>query len=222
MPDLKPEPVFYHEYELHNFTLNREVWAINKFGSMKAMVEAIRNPTEKNPYALFEVLHFLLKDKSDFKKPEHIVRANLAISKQALIDNAGLAYKAIKRVLDISSPLIKNPERLKTQIQMQQAQGAKAPCYGVYFDRVAKRYGYTIDQFYDLTLRQLHILLNVIKDESYQELEVQAALQGRELKPQMEVLDITPEEEKEQESAAKDAYNRLMQAYEERKKNGGQ
>lgn len=220
--DLRPEKVYYKNYELLPFTLNAEVWAVNRFGSITQMTEAIKNPTEAgNETALFEVLLYLMADKSVFKKPEDVIKDGLAISKQALINNAGHAYKSIKRVLDLSSPLIKNPERLKDQLAMQETQGAPSPCYGVYYDRIAKRYGYSIDQFYELTLRQLHILLSVINEESYHELEVQASLQGRELKPRMEVLDITPEQEKEQEQAAQDAYAELQRRYEEGKANGG-
>ncbi len=219
---LKPETVFFNEHELLPFTLELEVWAIYQYGSINKMYEELRAPTKERPFLVFDILHKLLKDKTKFKKPIHLVKEFIDISKQAIINNSALAYKAIKRSLDLSAPIIINPERYKAKIDMLKAQGQLADevCYGTYYDTLASRYGYSIDQFYNLTMRQLHILLKTINEEKHNELSVSAALQGRELKPRMEVLEITEEQEKENEESAASAHESLLKRYNERKANG--
>lgn len=217
--ELRPIPVFYKSYELKPFTLNCEVWAIHNYGSIKKMWEQIQKPNEKS-IALYDVLSYLT-GKTKKELIYHGVADNKLNIEKTVIENSRLAYTAIKSALDNSSPLIKNPERAKAKQQMLEAQGAaKPPCYGVYYDRLAKRYGYDLDQFYNLTLRQLLILLNVINEESYDELALQAKLHGREIKERMEVDDITPEQEAEQDNAAQAAYEALMRRY--REANNGQ
>ena len=111
-------------------------------------------------------------------------------------------------------PLIKNSQRLKELNDIKNLDDESKPCYARYYDTLAKRYGYTIEQFYGLTLRQVHILLNTSNDQSYDELEVQAALMGRKLKPKMKMLDVSVEEEMDQEQDAMDALKRLRERYE--------
>lgn len=128
---------------------------------------------------------------------------------------AACFYEAVRK----SRPIIKNPERAKELQKMTEPNGELKICYAGYFDTVASRYsGYTLKTFYQLTLGQLHAFLNTIGDKKYEELEVQAALQGRKLKPRMIPLDVTVEEEKEQDQDAQDAVRRLREAYEKNNK----
>lgn len=86
---------------------------------------------------------------------------------------------------------------------------------------LAARYGYTIDDFYRLTSRQLAALIPVIDNARHKETELKAALLGKKLKPKPEtVLNVTREEEKQQDKQAEDLHNRLKQRYLQGKVNG--
>ncbi len=86
---------------------------------------------------------------------------------------------------------------------------------------IAARYGYTIDDFYRLTSRQLAALVPVIDNAKHKETELKAALQGRKLKPRPEsVLNVTREEEKQQDKQAEELHNRLKQRFIQGKVNG--
>jgi len=50
------------------------------------------------------------------------------------------------------------------------------------YDILAQRYCYTLDEFYNLTNRQLFVLLEMVSKNKFKEMEFKASLAGRELK----------------------------------------
>ena len=187
-----------------------------------ARLEDIFSSIKKNPILLYDILWILVIDKSafgnSFKKFLETIYAEARTSEVT----AG-AMKLLSEVIAKSMPLIKNVKRNEELRKIRNLQNDEntQPCFGVYYDAPAKRYGYTIDQFYDLTIRQLHILLHIIGDKSYEEIEIQAALQGRKLKPQMKAIDIDEKVDKQMDDEAADTFARLRREYEENKNKKG-
>jgi len=72
------------------------------------------------------------------------------------------------------------------------------------FDVVANRYGWTLEQFYSLTRRQLRFLNRAITKNKRMELETQASLHGRKLKPSpiSSPLSMSPKERAEADKQA--------------------
>ncbi|NJM55067.1 MAG: hypothetical protein HC841_03345 [Verrucomicrobiae bacterium] len=203
--ELRPAPLSVtigdKSYRLRPFNLDDEVWAINRFGSTNKMGELAAMPSEENPFVIFEALWHLLADRPEWPNYEAFIKDLTSHGKGFLIKASQAGFNALKLSLANSAPLVKNPERMKVLHRQAQAQGASPVCYARYYDTIARRYGFTLDQFYNLTLRQLHLLLRASQDGDYQALEVQAALAGRKLQPRMEYYDdVTPEQEKDQEA----------------------
>lgn len=202
------------EIELSLITLHIDARFKEQFGG----IDKIYSEITKNGARLFDAVWILLIDKSIYgyskeKFKEEILSAGDTFNFSRNLTNA------INTCIAHSMPLIKNKKMQDDFNKINQAAGNEnaKPCYGKYYDKLAKRYGYSIDQFFNLTLRQLHILLNVINDESYKEIEVQAALLGRKLKPKLEAMELTEDQDKKLDNEAQDAYARLKREYEERK-----
>jgi len=199
--------------ELSVLNLRLETSLIENYGGLKSAQEKIKS----EPLELLRLVWFLLVDKARFKNSFSAFESFCFGAKESTEVWAFEMSKGFNSAIVKSMPLIKNAKRFK-EIQELRGDGEiQTPCYAKYYDAVAKRYGYSISDFYDLTMRQLHILLNTIGDESYKELETQAALQGRKLKPKMEFKDISEEQEQEQEEQAVDALAELKRKYEENK-----
>lgn len=192
-------------FQTRAFDLSAEVWAAKHFGSLASYIEKLKAGDPAAIYAAFYTLletkeynygafvrHFVLKGK---EKPREVA--------QKIIDHLS------QLVLD-AQPLVKNPKRMK---EISEALGRgelpNAYNYAVYFDRVAKRYGYTVKDFYSLTSRQLHAIFKAMQVTDREELEVKAALHGKQLKDKIHYYDISPEEEKAHEEQAYDALERL-------------
>ena len=205
------------EIVLSLITLHHEVIFKDQYGSLAKLFENLK----EKPELIFDVVWELLIDKHQFNDSLEIFRKQVFTAKESLLDISKKMTSCLHDSVHKSMPLIKNKKRHEDLKQIKDAttdEGDAEPCYARYFDNVAKRYGYTLDQFYELTLRKLHIILNTIGDEAYKELEVQAALNGVKLKPRMTFKDITPEEEKEQEDDALAALQKLKDNYEKNKK----
>ena len=138
--------------------------------------------------------------------------------KEELDKIAEHSYKVFDEVVASSMPVVINKEREEAISKMNNGGEVKPPCYARYFDALSKRYSLSLENFYDLTLRNISSMLKTIADESYSELEVQAALAGRKLKPKIVYNDYTPEEEKENDDAALDALASLQKDYLDKQK----
>ncbi len=85
----------------------------------------------------------------------------------------------------------------------------------------AAEYGYSIADFYTLTLSQLISIKDVIERRKINELEVLAKLHGKEFKKPPEALNITREDRKEFDKQAEGLMERMKRRHlEEIKKNG--
>ena len=203
------------EIKLSLITLHKEVAFAEKYGSFQDVFEHLR----KKPEDILEVMFELLEDKTQFKNsPEVFKKFIFSItSKEKIEEKSTKMFEALQDATSKSMPLIKNMKRHKEIQQINSAGEETKPCYVVYYDALAKRYGYTIEQFYSLTLRQVHLLLKVIGDKTYEELEIQAALQGKKLKPRMNFDDISPEQEAANEEQAFEALRELQKKYQDKK-----
>ena len=86
------------------------------------------------------------------------------------------------------------------------------------YDIVAARYGYTIIQFYALTLRQIVALIKTVDWGRHRELEVDAKLHGMKVKPWVEAKKVSPKVKADQDKQAKDAFERLKKRHAERQR----
>lgn len=195
-------------------TLHKEVFFKEQYGSLAKAYEVMR----EDGIEILNIIWELVEDKNEHENNFEVFKKIVLTSSDGAVEHGKNMLKCLNEAVAKSQPLIKNQKRYKELQDIKGAMTDKTPCYGVYYDGLAKRYGYTLDQFYGLTLGQIHIMLNVIGDESYKELEVQAALQGRELKPRMEIQDISIEEEQAQEADAMDALKRLQEEYKKNQK----
>jgi len=182
--------------EFNLLDLNAVNVLTKKYGSISLSVEHI----SKNPSDIFEMAYFLLKDKSKFERLINFINY-LHASKLNTIQIAQELTRVFHESVIESMPVVKN-SKLVEEYQNAMGMEFQKPCYGKYYDTVAKRYSYTIDEFMKLTLRQLHIILTISNDGAYEELEVQAALLGKQLKPRMKMIDIDEKTDKEQDEDA--------------------
>lgn len=203
------------EFELSKLTLKHENLFADAFGSLQELYAKASKEYE----LIIKALWLLLIDKSQFNNTYSLFLKHILTAKE-FPNLSDPLDDAVTR----SRPVVKNQKRLKEINAIKQNESGEKPCYATYFDSIAKRYGYTLDEFMALTLGQLHMMLNKIGDESYKELEVQAALMGKKLKPRIKYNDISEEEEKEQDAQAMDALRRLRERYEQNQgkiKDGG-
>lgn len=201
------------ELELSLITLKIDAKIKDKFGKLENIFDQVR----KNPFSIFDALWILLLDKESFNNSRTDF-SQFVLSAAKTSEVTISIMNAIHESIGKSMPVIKNKQRYDELLKISQTHEDRKPCYGVYYDTLAKRYGYSIEDFYNLTLRQLHILLNIVGDQSYEDLEVQAALQGKKLKPRIKPIDIEEKDDKILDDDAKDLHARLMEEY--KKKQG--
>lgn len=206
----KPKAVLNEmELDFNVLTLASDTLIREDFGELNYVLETFK----VNPFRIYDIAWILLDRKDLFNySPKKFRDFGL---KQA-VDNSKILYFTINECITKSIPIIKNRKRYEELLKLQAEKNDKPICYGVYYDKIAKRYGYTIEQFMALTLRQLHILLSVSNEQTYEEIEVQAALQGRKLKARMDYKDIEEKEDKRLDDDAKEMLAREMKAYQER------
>lgn len=202
------------EFKISLITLNIDVELKDLFGGLDKCFDLIRD----NPVKILEVMWPLVIDKNFFDNNLQKFTVYIRSAKESLADIAKKMYKCFEQSAVRSMPLVKNKKRQKEIQDIKGAAGGDKPCYALYLDTVLKRYGgFTIDSFYDLTLRQLHIILKTIGEKSYDELEVQASLLGRQLQPRIKFDDITEEEDAQNEEQALEVLKRLQKEYEKNK-----
>lgn len=176
-----------------------------------APLKNIYEMINKNGLIILDIIWLLLLDKEKFNSKKDFIDFIYKNTKTSEV--GAVLYNAFYDAHIKSMPKIKNKARYDELLKISQAQETTKPCYGVYYDKIAKRYGYSIDQFCDLTLAQLHILLTVSSDQNYEEIEVQAALQGRKLKPRMKMPDVEEKDDKQLDDDAKEMLARLKAAH---------
>lgn len=86
------------------------------------------------------------------------------------------------------------------------------------FDVFSARYGWTIDEFYRLTEKQLSALIPVIQDAKRSEYKQSAALLGKKLKDapsakEMFNNEVDEGDQKARDEMAQGAYNRLKDRF---------
>ena len=197
-------------YKISLLTLHKEVFIKENYGSINEMYEVIEKDVEQLFVLLFELIIDFKGDYDDFKK--------FIFSEKDFAKTGKDIQRVLAQAINLSMPLIKNHKRQKEISEIMSFKDNVQPCFAVHYDRLAKRYSYTLDQFYSLTLRQLHALLKVSDDEGYKELEILAQLNGMKMQERMQYNDISPEEEKEQDEAAQSMFERLKQEYEDNNK----
>lgn len=200
-------------------TLQKHAEFSNEFGSLEKALDSIREV----PANLYIIAWTLLENKEQFNNSisEFSMFLQGVGQKESIVDISGKIFGAINSSVSRSMPNIKNPKRMKeiAELKNTDSDSDTEVCYATYFDTIAKRYsGYTLDKFMNLTLGQVHQMLNIIGDEGYKELEVKASLHGVKLKPRMTFKDISEEEEAQQEEDAMDALKRLTEKYEKNNK----
>lgn len=221
--ELKPYPVFVEvkdeEVELLPFNLNHEVYVIKHFKDLNSMISLMNKSNKTKEEILHQTTHLLnltwtlIKDKEQFKNS----KANFVNS---FINNKHIkaGRKLSDAIIDsIINSLPRQDKIAASDLDGNSGEGNKI-CYANYYDRLAKRYGLSIDDFYNMTLRQVHGLLVISGGEEYKELEVKAAIAGRKLKPRIETRYTSREEEASNDLQAKEAVAELQKLYEERQK----
>lgn len=201
------------EVELSLLTLSKTVKLQELYGELHLMYEKIA----KDASMLLDIFWHLVirKEMFDYR----ISTFKLSIQSKPLKDLGAELIEIFNTIVVNSMPLVINKKRMDDINKLKKATDDGKPCYAKYYDALAKRYGITLNEFYELTLRQITAHLETINDEAYSELEVQASLAGKKLKPRIVYNQVTEEEEKEQEKEALDAVARLQKEYEERQKN---
>lgn len=202
------------EFEIDLITLKKHSIINSRFNGIDKLHETLK----AEPQKLYFIIWELVSDKRRFDYS--FLKFNQAIHNADLgtVEIAKEFYRALHETILNSSPLIKNFERYEDIKKINNNGIDKKPCYATYYDILAKRYSLTLDQFFDLTLRNVHIMLKVSGDSAYKELEVQAALHGRKLKPKMDTEDIPIAQDKEQEKQALEAHAELQKRFEQRQK----
>ena len=208
--ELRPAKILLNidgrDFTISLVTLSLEIEFQKKYGSLGGIFPALK----EKPNDIFYIVWLLLEEKEYFDN--NLAKFTKALEKSKNLTGEKLAV-CINSSISLSVPLIKNMKRHQEILEMNNTEDYGGPCYASYYDSLAKRYGYTLDQFYSLTLRQLHLILKTIGDKSYEELEIQASLAGRTLKPRITYTDITEEEEQENIEHATDALKRLQENY---------
>lgn len=171
----------------------------------------IHDKINKNPLIIFDIVWMLIINKSEFKNATEFKNFIYAQAKTSEV--AGGIRDAVYDSFYKSMPKVKNKAKYDELLKINQANESSKICYGIYYDKIAKRYGYSIDNFFNLTLGQLHILLTVSSDQSYEEIEMQAALQGRKMKARMKFEDVEEKEDKKLDEGAQDIFKRLQNEY---------
>lgn len=197
------------EIEYNLLSLRITVKLTEMYGSVAATIEHLKDNSED----IIKITWLLVSDKAVFDNSFDKYSNELFKEK----DLVGLGGKLINIFNDIvlrSFPSVKNRKRQNELRKIREEMGEDTtPCYAAYYDTLAHRYGYTLDQFYDLTLRSIHILLTIHGDKTYEELEVQAALAGKKLNPRLKPIEIDEEKDDEMDKQAAEMLASLQKKY---------
>lgn len=201
------------EFELGLITLKIQSYFFHKYGELENIDVIIK----RNPMVIFDITWLLLKDKHIFNNDKQVFINKLYSLGMTAEITSELKFK-IFDIVRLSMPKIANSKKYADLMKLNSLSEEALVCYGVYYDRLAKRYRYSLDDFMNLTLGQLYILLNVSSDQNYKDIELQASLQGRKLKAQTKFNDIDEATDNKLDEDAQDLLKRLQAEY---KKNKG-
>lgn len=218
--ELNPSNVFFNmsdtEVELSCISLKNLTFIEEEFNGLENIFEVIK----EKPETLIKILWRLVVRKEQFDYDYSKFKNKFLSFKIA--ETSKQAYASWTSLVARSMPLIKNKKRYQEIQKIKKAQQEDAnqstTCYGDIYDSLASRYAYSLEDFYNLTLRQIHILLEKLEDGKYKELEIQASLLGKKLKPRVTYSDFSEEQEVEQQEQANEALAELQRKYKERQK----
>jgi len=196
------------------FNLRAETWAEKHFESLEKFIGKIK---AGDPTAIYLGFYTVLKNKTFGYK--HFLKEILFKDKKMIGENTGAIANHLAEIITYAQPLIKNPEAmLELREVLGKNEDAEEENYALLFDKIARRYGYSIETYYELTSRQIHAIFKAADIEDYKILEQKAALHGRKLKERIKFHDFTPEESKAHEEQAFAAIDRITKRAE--KENG--
>ena len=198
------------EFILSLITLQIEVEFTEKYGSLNKALETLH----EQPMEILKIIWILILHKNKFNNSYKEFYNYCFKSNESTAKWSAKMAKCLKICIKKSSPNIKNQQRHKDINDLRATQTEEKPCYAIYFDALSKRYGLTLQNFYQLTLSQLHILLKTSGDKAYDDLEILAKLHGKDLQPRMVYAEISEEEEEDNKNEAMSALDRVNRAHE--------
>ena len=216
--ELYPLPVPFNihnkEYQAGLFTLKVELWILEQFENLEEFNHALIKPPEDRPFILFEFIYELLIN-NPHDSIEDFLKHVLSKGQHGLVAAVKATTNASDEIIIRSMPLVRSIKKLEQLKEIRAASGAgdSEPCYAAYYDKVARSYGYTLQDFYNLTTRQLFLILTAIEDGDYIELEQKAAIAGRQLKPRLTIVDISEEQEAENDQARNELLERMKKIH---------
>lgn len=207
-PPKKKLKIGKKSYQLDNLTLLKLSEIKDEVGELYEVFDKMR----KTPLIIVKVFWILIIDKDqfedDFKKFE-----NAFLGTGSTPEHTKEAMDVLYAVIKNSMPLVINEKRRKDIDKIIGDTKETVNCYVDFYDSIASRYGYTIEDFYNLTLRQIMMLLKKVSNKRHDELAIKAALMGRKIEDRVRLEEIPEEQEKEQEDQARAALKRLQQEY---------
>jgi len=215
-PFIDPLDINGIHLQTKGFDLYCEVWAAKHFENFTTFIDLVMNGES---VAIYSGIYTTLIDKN--VSYSQFVKTMLA-QKDAK-KTLGILATHLTFLIKNAQPLIKNPKRLKeinAALGKEEGDHSHEGNYAVFFDKIARRYGYSFKDFYTLTSRQLHACFKAMETEDYKELEVRAALAGRKLKEQIKYHDFTEEQEAEHIDQAEAAIERHKERMKKAKENG--
>jgi len=185
--------------EFSPFDLDKEVYVIEKFGSLSKFIEKLNS----DKTTLLRIIYKFVDNEKlknffsaeDFDRDD-IIKLNEAFTKTILN----------------SMPAVNN-SNYKDFLKIHNLTGDVKADYIKYYDKFARRYGYSLDDFFKLTRRQLVALMEGIQDGDHEDLEVKASLSGKKLKPRTKMLEVSDEQNKENEDQAMKALLDMKNKY---------
>lgn len=193
-------------------TLKKQVELIENYGSLVKAFESVKD------FKSLCNLIWLLIDRSEY---EYKFKAFYFDAYLELQNNKNSMIKALYECQEKSMPKIKNNKFRKELEKINAAKDEKPVCYGEIYDVFAKRYGYSLDEFYNLTTRQMYAMLKIIDKKTYDELSVKASLHGVKLKERIQYNDeISDEDAERHDKEAADFLKKAREEYKEKMKNG--
>lgn len=199
------------EIELLPLSLKNLQRLEDKFCELKNLEDFIKN----DPKQLFKVIWLFVANKEQFSY-SYTDFLNF-INAGSILDNTKTVYKTLHKLIVNSSPIVKNKERHEAIQAIKKAKSEEnntKPCFANIYDKFASRYSMSIDSFYDMTMRQVHALIEVMDKNEHKELEVQAALMGKKLKPKLNAHAIDAEEDERLDQEAESMLERIKKEYE--------
>lgn len=193
-------------------TLKKQTELIEKYGGLAKAFEGVRDIN-----SLCELLWCLI-DKNIYRKDYKLFCSEIKV--QFMKDSKPI-IDAIFECQEKSMPKNTNSKIKKELARINNTKEENPVCYGEIYDVFAKRYGYTLENFYGLTTGQIHGLLKVIDKKTYDELSVKAKLHGVKMKARINYNDdFSDEESDKHDKEALDFLKEAREEYQEKMKNG--